>query len=410
MRFGVNCGASFPQVIHKGSIMEGEKMNEIKAELMAKCFEAAREILGKDAGLDPRVDNSAVRQVALVLFEDATRPDSCELIEIVEVKDKAPELCEEKIEKDHLGFQLLQGMVHDQRIWLDELRAENAELKLIADIARDVVEEYGSFKGTVSTSTKIVELIWRLRDYGISVAEWYEGGRNTPPYDTVYHKGEEKPRKDRSYPHCDEVDCFDRHGGGLYCRRQDCDTRRIFVDYAGSFREDPKPGEADEEEPEPNSADHRAVICKAHKDGQWVSILYEKGRKSISGSIHDVRTNSVKIGPAHSRVEIHYTDIKEVYAFNPGGNDPPSQDEAPERWKWLRFQDEDWLCVPDRADKVGRKLAVRAAATDEEIKVIEAAPELRDALKMVRDNRAMIRQADDAEWEMIQEALMKAGS
>ena len=57
----------------------------------------------------------------------------------------------------------------------------------LVDIARDVVEEYLSLSGTVSVSTKIVELIWRLRDAGIPVGESYIGGRNTPSYDSVYH-------------------------------------------------------------------------------------------------------------------------------------------------------------------------------------------------------------------------------
>lgn len=47
--------------------------------------------------------------------------------------------------------------------------------------------------------------------------------------------------EDRSYPHCDELECKERDGSSVYCKHQECDTRRIFVSYEDSIREDPKP-------------------------------------------------------------------------------------------------------------------------------------------------------------------------
>lgn len=65
-----------------------------------------------------------------------------------------------------------------------------------------------------------------------------------------------------------------------------------------------------------------------------------------------------------------------------------SHDIASERWKWLRFQTplcEDVLVIPDTEEKTGQRLVIRASATDEQIALMEAAPELADHLRKVLD-------------------------
>ncbi len=62
---------------------------------------------------------------------------------------------------------------------------------------------------------------------------------------------------------------------------------------------------------------------------------------------------------------------------------PLVHDVAKERWKWLRFETplcEDILCIPDQDGKRGQRLAIRASATEAQIAVIRAAPEMLDVL------------------------------
>ena len=155
-------------------MMGKEKVNAV---LMAECFEYAREILGKYNETEPSPTKLDIMKVALVLFEDATRPESVELIGVLEVREGA----------------------------------------------------------------------------------------------------------DRSYPHCDETGCLQRQGGGLYCKRVECDTRNIFVDYAGSLREDPKPGE------EPAADDVAKQRWVVGEDGRAGTHIYDAEGNCIAWVMRDCR-------------------------------------------------------------------------------------------------------------------------
>lgn len=176
-----------------------------------------------------------------------------------------------------------------------------------------------------------------------------------PPVDDVVS---ERKVVDRSYPHCDEIDCLQRQGGGLYCKREECDTRRIFVDYAGSLREDPKRGEE-----------------KLESDS-YMGLF--------------------KHGPC---------------------DEPPADDVASEVWEACKSKN--GYYVIEDAD--GLELVCRTTATPEQMARMAAAPEMRDALEMVSRKSRFSRitvggcvvdrisvEFNPDQWRIITSALKKA--
>ena len=83
---------------------------------------------------------------------------------------------------------------------------------------------------------------------------------------------DEEPGRDRSYPHCDNLECKERQGSSVYCNDEICVTRRIFVNYEESIKEDPKPSQ-----PEPPVHDIASERLKVHFDGPNTVIVDGNG-------------------------------------------------------------------------------------------------------------------------------------
>jgi hypothetical protein len=109
------------------------------------------------------------------------------------------------------------------------------------------------------------------------------------------YEDQERPRR-----HCHEIKDY-------WCADKSC------VDYVSVL-----------ERPEITFAAAKEVIRLAHTNGQWVSILYNNGTKSISGSIREVTPHSVRVGP--NEVVVRYSDIERVDSFDPAGNTEPPGD------------------------------------------------------------------------------------
>lgn len=148
------------------------------------------------------------------------------------------------------------------------------------------------------------------------------------------------------------------------------------------------------------------IIRTANTNGQWVSILYDKNTRSISGSLHEVRLNSVKIGP--NRVHIHYADIDEAYAFDPAGSTSP-----PEAGRWEVIHREKGHYRLESTQ--GKRIALSDAIPLETAKAMAGALQMRDALRAIQneyasnDEKTKSNVLSQDVWRLIMAALNKAG-